>query len=902
MRFQKWGELVGLPSGREFCEPTIPYNTHLDRAEVRPHIERALENIRLLLRKISDIDSKYGIQANPSTEEAGSTLRGTAIFQKPFDRLKNRIRKSGTERSTLSATKWALHDGTKFKDGIVQLTAFVDALVQVTTLLGLLEERYEVLQLHAEINSITDERDLELLVTASSKHTTTSVHSTVSDTASRRLRSVASMTDGEKRAQRNSNVTPSSLSTRTRSIVRSVPSERPLQNQFSTALEPVTEENTKVFIGGDGSTKYDRRHNNSNKRFSHRPCLVCRDTLTPCFTSDNAIACFNCVKFQKQCSFDPTGKDELMDLEVANSAALQEIPQQERLLREAARRAKKEPKPLTFEAGDAEHGRRLNSIKKTDLEYWVENAADMVMQAYTGTSATKRMFYELRVIREGHVPFISASPFADNLGKILASIEGPPETPYEGGIFWIKVLVCQKSPGPPSIHFHTKIYHPNIHPTTGALCADYQQKWNPAKLPKSIKGHFEEPSALWSQRVSPNMWSLSALLIAICGLLASPNITDPLVPEIAQKYIEDPEGYNLAAKIWTERYAIITEKPKECDISFPEECNSPMVDTKLVPEEGSTGRCVSRNAKDLEQVQNMLRQKYDEKLVGKNVAVFSALCDSPKNPVSRRPCEKYLADTFDPHGSEKHLRSIKDSLTAPAPARNTPMEKLEQIYLFGQVFTLDFIGRRLGDWAVCHYHRNSPAASKADELHQLTTRLAFKIRRAGQKLEFLTTVQDREISERFIESGSCLLERFRNIFKMVEGPVAALCTDIDMAVGSRLGLFFAHAIFGSKSHFEIVDKLSVSIQLWHSSFDKNCSETMENDLEYTPILGGSRSNNRVLKDKRVSFRHIHLGLSKLKPIDEAAYSMGEDRQAISFDGRASRRDKGKGVESVDSSS
>lgn len=41
------------------------------------------------------------------------------------------------------------------------------------------------------------------------------------------------------------------------------------------------------------------------------------------------------------------------------------------------------------------------------------------------------MFFELRDIREGKVPFVSAVPVDDNLDTVLASIEGPPETPYE---------------------------------------------------------------------------------------------------------------------------------------------------------------------------------------------------------------------------------------------------------------------------------------------------------------------------------------------------------------------------------------------------------------------------------------------------------------------------------------
>ncbi|KAF8855920.1 UBC-like protein, partial [Acephala macrosclerotiorum] len=174
----------------------------------------------------------------------------------------------------------------------------------------------------------------------------------------------------------------------------------------------------------------------------------------------------------------------------------------------------------------------MAEIADSDLYYWIDIGPKLVVQAHNSTSVAKRMFHELKLIRKAHVPFVSATPVGDDLGKILASIEGPPDTAYQGGIFWILVTASQKTPpGAPTLRFHTKIYHPNIDPRTRAF------------------------TALWSQRTSPDMWSLLALLIAICGLLASPNVHDPLVPEIAQKYVEDPEGFHEAAKLWTQRYA-----------------------------------------------------------------------------------------------------------------------------------------------------------------------------------------------------------------------------------------------------------------------------------------------------------------------------------------------------------
>lgn len=189
------------------------------------------------------------------------------------------------------------------------------------------------------------------------------------------------------------------------------------------------------------------------------------------------------------------------------------------------------------------------------------------------------MVFELRNIRAGKVPFVSAVPLDDNLDKILASIEGPPETPYEGGVFFIKVKLSELDPlGPPIMMFHTKIYHPNISPQ-GHICADYREKWN-SVLSAGIESPVNDAKDLWYPTKSYDIqWSLGALLTALCGLLATPDVDDPLVPEIAQKYLEDYDGFCQDARYYTQRYATGSRPPQE-DISFSEE--NPLVDAWYV--------------------------------------------------------------------------------------------------------------------------------------------------------------------------------------------------------------------------------------------------------------------------------------------------------------------------------
>lgn len=60
-----------------------------------------------------------------------------------------------------------------------------------------------------------------------------------------------------------------------------------------------------------------------------------------------------------------------------------------------------------------------------------------------------------------------------SLGEIVAEIEGPQETPYEKRFFRLKLVLGAEFPtAPPRGFFLTKIYHPNVDMTTGAICVN----------------------------------------------------------------------------------------------------------------------------------------------------------------------------------------------------------------------------------------------------------------------------------------------------------------------------------------------------------------------------------------------------------------------------------------------
>jgi ubiquitin-conjugating enzyme E2 A len=88
------------------------------------------------------------------------------------------------------------------------------------------------------------------------------------------------------------------------------------------------------------------------------------------------------------------------------------------------------------------------------------------------TPAQRRLIKDLEKVSNFEEERIIAAPVENNLLLWTATIEGPDDTPWEGGIFTLRMKFTEKYPNtPPNVKFLSKMYHPNIY-NDGRICLD----------------------------------------------------------------------------------------------------------------------------------------------------------------------------------------------------------------------------------------------------------------------------------------------------------------------------------------------------------------------------------------------------------------------------------------------
>ena len=147
-------------------------------------------------------------------------------------------------------------------------------------------------------------------------------------------------------------------------------------------------------------------------------------------------------------------------------------------------------------------------------------------------ASLKRIKKELVDFNKDPPANCSAGPVNDcDMFHWQASIVGPGDSPYQGGVFFLSIEFPKDYPfKPPKCTFVTRIYHPNIN-TDGTVGLDIiRDQWSPSL-------------------------TIGKVLLSISALLADPNPDAPMIPEIGNVMRESKEKYEKTAREWTIKYA-----------------------------------------------------------------------------------------------------------------------------------------------------------------------------------------------------------------------------------------------------------------------------------------------------------------------------------------------------------
>lgn len=155
----------------------------------------------------------------------------------------------------------------------------------------------------------------------------------------------------------------------------------------------------------------------------------------------------------------------------------------------------------------------------------------MSMQENISPSTIRKVAGEMRKLMETPIDGVKVIPNESDITDIQAIIEGPVDTPYQGGAFRVKLKLGAEFPAaPPKGFFLTKIFHPNV-AKNGEICVN------------TLKRDWKEDLGI------------GHILLTIKCLLIDPNPESALNEEAGKLLLEAYDEYAKHARLWTTIHA-----------------------------------------------------------------------------------------------------------------------------------------------------------------------------------------------------------------------------------------------------------------------------------------------------------------------------------------------------------
>lgn len=149
----------------------------------------------------------------------------------------------------------------------------------------------------------------------------------------------------------------------------------------------------------------------------------------------------------------------------------------------------------------------------------------------TTARSVLRLIKEMKELKRNPVKYCRAAPRADNIHEWTAVINGPENTVYEGGTFFVQMFVPPTYPfNSPKVQFLTRIYHCNINRHGVVNIGILRDRWS-------------------------SSMTIARILQEIVGLLYDCKPENALLENVAEQYVNNRKAFDAIARVWTLRFA-----------------------------------------------------------------------------------------------------------------------------------------------------------------------------------------------------------------------------------------------------------------------------------------------------------------------------------------------------------